>query len=100
VSDSESLADVDSVYFYSLKPDSTFAQGGLPFNMVDNGLPFNPEGNIFIETGDEEYGDGIYSLSIFSDSETNPGEYTFYFYIRDRAGNLTGPVERKIQLEE
>jgi hypothetical protein len=100
VSDPEGLADIDSVYFFSLKPDSTLAQGGLPFVMVDNGLPFNPEGNIFVETGDEEYGDGIYSLSIFSDFSSNPGEYTFLFYIRDRAGNLTGPVERIIRLTD
>jgi hypothetical protein len=100
VSDPEGLTDIDSVYFFSLKPDSTLAQGGLPFIMVDNGLPFNPNGNVFLETGDEEYGDGIYSLSIFSDFSSNPGEYTFLFYIRDRAGNLTGPVERKIQLTE
>ena len=64
VSDPEGLADIDSVYFFSMKPDSAFALGGQPLIMVDNGLPYNPGGNLWIETGDETAGDGIYSLSI------------------------------------
>ena len=98
VSDPEGLADIDSVYFFSMKPDSSFANNGLPFLMVDNGQPFNPDGNIFIETGDEIAGDGIYSLSIFADNTSLPGLYTFSFFVRDKVGNLTGPVKRTIQL--
>ena len=59
VMDPEGLFDIDSVYFFSLKPDSTLANGGQPFILVDNGLPFNPDGNLFIETGDENADDGI-----------------------------------------
>ena len=81
-----------------MKPDSSLAQNGLPFIMVDNGLPYNPEGDIFVETGDEVGGDGIYSLSIFVDYRNSPGEYTFSFYIRDKVGNLTGPVKKTLQL--
>ncbi|MCK4559328.1 MAG: hypothetical protein KAV45_06055 [Calditrichia bacterium] len=100
VSDPEGLADIDSVYFFSLKPDSSLANNGQPFIMVDNGLPYNPGGNLWIETGDETAGDGIYSLSIFADNTSLPGVYTFSFFIRDKAGNLTGPVKKTLQLTQ
>jgi len=99
VDDPEGLADIDSVYFYSLKPDSNLAQNGLPFIMVDNGLPFNLN-NPLIETGDEVAEDGIYSLSLLVYYGSLPGVYTFSFYIRDWAGNLSGPVKRTIELIE
>jgi hypothetical protein len=98
VSDTEGLADIDSVYFFSMKPDSTLAFSGQPLILVDNGLPYNRGGNIFIETGDETAGDGIYSLSIFAENTSLPGVYIFSFFIRDKTGNLTGPVERTLEL--
>ena len=97
VTDSEGLADIDSVYFFSLKPDSTYANNGQPFIMVDNGLSYDPL-NPLIKTGDETSGDGVYSLSLLVFNGSIPGDYTFSFYIRDKAGNLTGPVKRTIQL--
>jgi hypothetical protein len=97
VSDPEGLADIDSVYFYSRKPDSSLANNGSPIVMVDNGLPFNPQ-NLAVETGDQVAGDGIYSFSLLVISEDNPGRYTFSFYMRDEAGNLTGPIEKKLLL--
>jgi hypothetical protein len=99
VDDPEGIVDIDSVYFYSLKPDSNLAQNGLPFIMVDNGLPFNLN-NPLVETGDETAEDGIYSLSLLVYYGSLPGTYTFSFYIRDWAGNLTGPVKRTIELIE
>ena len=99
VTDPEGLADIDSVYFFSLKPDSSLANNGQPFIMVDNGLPYNA-GNPLIETGDETSGDGIYSLSLLVYNGSIPGEYTFSFYIRDKAGNLTGPVKKTLQLTQ
>jgi hypothetical protein len=97
VYDPEGIADIDSVYFYSLKPDSNYAQNGLPFLMVDNGLPLNLE-NPLVETGDAVADDGIYSLSLLVYHGSLPGIYTFTFYIRDWAGNLTGPIEQTIEL--
>lgn len=97
VFDPEGLADIDSVYFFSRKPDSTMANNGLPFLMMDNGLPFNIN-NSLVEAGDLSASDGIYSFSLVIFSDFNPGEYTFTFYMRDKAGNLTGPVERKINI--
>lgn len=99
VSDSEGLADIDSVYFFSLKPDSTYANNGQPLIMVDNGFSYNP-GNPLIETGDDFPGDGVYSLSLLVFNGSAPGDYTFSFYIRDKVGNLTGPVKRTIQLTQ
>lgn len=99
VIDPEGLADIDSVYFFSLKPDSSLANNGQPFIMVDNGLSYNP-GNPLVETGDETSGDGIYSLSLLVYNGSSPGEYTFSFYIRDKAGNLTGPVKKTLQLTQ
>ena len=66
--------------------------------MVDNGLPFDDQGNVFIYTGDEFAGDGIYSLSIliFGDPETLLGKYIFSFYIRDKVGNLSNVVRDSI----
>jgi hypothetical protein len=97
ITDPEGLADVDSVYFFSKKPDSTFANNGQPFVLVDNGIAFNPN-NPLIETGDGTSGDGIYSLSLLVYNGSIPGDYTFSFYIRDKAGNLTGPVKKTLQL--
>ncbi len=99
VTDPEGLADIDSVYFFSLKPDSVLANKGQPIIMVDNGLPYNP-GNPSVETGDETSGDGIYSFSLLVNNESIPGEYTFSFYIRDKAGNLAGPVKKTLQLTQ
>ena len=90
VTDPQGLADVDSVYFYSRKPDGNYANSGNPFIMVDNGKPFNPM-NLFEETGDVSADDGIYSFSLllYNDPNTLTGTYIFSFYMRDKVGNLT-----------
>jgi hypothetical protein len=98
VSDPDGLADIDSVYFYSLKPDSTYANSGLPILLVDNGLPFNIEDVTGSEVGDLVAGDGIYSFSILTFHDTVDGLYTFSFFMRDKAGNLTGPVSKTINI--
>jgi hypothetical protein len=101
VSDPQGLADIDSVYFYSLKPDSSWANMGKPFLLVDDGVPFNASTRD-PETGDLVAGDGIYSFSIivYNNPQTNLGVYTFYIYIRDKAGNLTGPETRQVAIIE
>jgi len=99
VADAQGLADIDSVYFYSLRPDSTWANNGIPLLLVDNGLQFDP-GNPIIETGDEEAGDGKYSFSLIVESDFELGTYTFFIYIRDKAGNLVGPQSRQITIIE
>ena len=84
VSDPQSLADVDSVYFYSLRPDSVYANNGNPILLVDNG-----------EWGDNVAGDGVYSMTIQIFSSNDAGQYVFEFFMRDKAGNLTA-IERKV----
>ncbi len=88
VEDPDGLSDVDSVYFFSQKPNGEYANGGKPFPLVDNGMPFNIQ-NPWEEAGDEKAGDGIYSLSILVPNDAQTGRYLFTFYMRDKAGNLS-----------
>jgi hypothetical protein len=97
VSDPEGLATIDSVYFISLKPDLTYANGGEPFLMVDNGSPFNIN-TWWEEAGDVQAGDGIYSYALIVRNDFIPGVYRFSFFVRDKAGNLTGPETHPINL--
>ncbi|MBN2366603.1 MAG: hypothetical protein EH225_11900 [Calditrichaeota bacterium] len=84
VRDPQSLADIDEVYFYSLKPDSTLANNGNPLVMWDNGLPFLGDPVRPQYAGDQIAGDGIYSLTILLFGNALPGRYVFSFYARDR----------------
>ncbi len=97
VQDSDGLGDVDSVYFYSRKPDGTLANNGRPLPMVDNGKPFNIN-NPWQEAGDEKAGDGIYSLTILIDNSAQIGTFYFTFYMRDKAGHLSPGVTDSIEV--
>ena len=97
VQDSDGLGDVDSVYFYSRKPDGTLANNGRPLPMVDNGKPFNIN-NPWQEAGDEKAGDGIYSLTILIDNSAPIGRFYFTFYMRDKAGHLSPGVTDSIEV--
>ncbi|NIW79349.1 MAG: hypothetical protein GWN16_07755, partial [Calditrichae bacterium] len=65
--DPQGLTDIESVYFEAFLPNDSAATNN-PFDMYDNGLPYNPTGNPN-EAGDLVASDGIYSLTIalFSD---------------------------------
>lgn len=97
VEDPDGLNDVDSVYFYSRKPDGTLANGGHPFPMVDNGKPFNIN-NPWVEAGDEKAGDGVYSLTILMDAKAQVGRFYFTFYMRDKAGHLSESVIDSVEV--
>ncbi len=97
VQDPDGLSDVDSVYFYSRKPDGTLANNGLPLVMVDNGKPFNIS-NPWVDAGDEKAGDGIYSLTILIDNNAQTGRFYFTFYMRDKAGHLSPSVTDSIEV--
>jgi hypothetical protein len=75
VMDPQGLSDVDSVYFYSRKPDGTMANRGLPILMVDDGT-----------FGDVRAGDGIYSFKAIFDPSAQKGDYTWTFNAVDRSG--------------
>ncbi len=97
VEDPDGLQDVDSVYFYSRKPDGTLANNGKPLPMVDNGKPFNIN-NPWVDAGDEKAGDGIYSLTILIDNSALTGKFYFTFYMRDKAGNLSDSVIDSVEV--
>src|SRR4030042_4734059 len=84
VKDGQSLLDVDAVYFFSLKPDTTLANNGNPLFMWDNGLPFLGDPNQLHYAGDKVAGDGIYSLTILLSDSALTGKYRFSFYALDR----------------
>ncbi len=84
VSDPQSLADIEEVYFYSLKPDSTFANNGNPFFMWDNGLPFLGDPARPQYAGDKAAGDGIFSFTVVLFGDAQPGQYVFSFYAKDK----------------
>lgn len=79
VQDSNGLDDVDSVYFYSKKPDGTMANNGRPLVMVDNGKPFNIS-DPWEQAGDEQAGDGIFSLTILIDN-SGPGRALLFYFL-------------------
>ncbi len=95
VSDPQGLDDVKSVYFYSRKPDGTLANNGDSLLLVDNGKGFNYN-NPWDEAGDEQAGDGIYSLSILMFIDTQPGKYVFTFYMEDKGGNQSEGVKDSV----
>jgi len=97
ISDPDGLKDVDSVYFYSLKPDGNLANSGKPLVLVDNGLSFNIA-DPWNRAGDETAGDGVYSLSIILDNSALAGRYHFTFYMRDKAGHLSDAVMDSIEV--
>jgi hypothetical protein len=84
VNDGQSLADVEAVYYYSLKPDSTLANNGNPLFMWDNGLPFLNDPTQLQYAGDQVAGDGIFSFTILLPAGSLPGRYRFSFYALDR----------------
>ncbi len=99
VSDPEGLGSIDSVYFYSRKPDGELANNGSPFVMVDNGQAFNINDWFrFDNYGDQTANDGYYAYPLIVRNDFDPGVYTFIFYVRDKAGNLVGPINKDIEL--
>jgi len=88
VTDPQGLADVDSVYFLSEKPDGTFSGNGYHFELFDDG----DQGN----NGDDTANDGEYSLVIQIAESNDLGIYKFHFYMRDHVGHLTSVIKDSI----
>ncbi len=88
VTDPQGLADVDSVYFLSEKPDGTFSGNGFHFELFDDG---NQQ-----SSGDDSANDGEYSLVIQIAESNDLGVYKFHFYMRDHVGQLTDMVKDSI----
>lgn len=97
IDDPDGINDIDSVYFYSQKPDGSLANEGSPFVMVDNGKAFNIS-NPWEEAGDAVKGDGIYSLTIILNVDAQTGGYQFTFYARDKHGALSAALQDSIKV--
>ncbi len=97
VSDPQSLADIDSVYFISIKPDSTPASGN-PFVLLDNGIAFDIN-NFEVARGDELADDGIYSITILLDNNALSGVYQFTFFARDQVGNVSNEIQHLVEVQ-
>jgi len=89
VEDPDGLGDIESVYFFSRKPDGTLANGGNSIVMFDNAAE-----------GDSTAGDGIYSRGITITRDSQPGTYVFTFYMSDKAGNLSDAKMDSIEVYE
>jgi hypothetical protein len=73
--DPDGLADIDSVYLMTLRPDST--SNNMRFYMFDDGSTYE----------DPVAGDGIYTIGIVTSDSNQLGDYTFTFYAFDMMSN-------------
>lgn len=87
VKDAQGLEDIESVYFYSRKPDGELANNGDSIPLKDDGL-----------NGDYKAGDGVYSFIMIISSSAYIGNYEFYFYARDKTGNLSDSVTKTLEV--
>jgi hypothetical protein len=78
VADAEGLEDIEFVKFRSFLPDGNEARES-PFELKDDGDR--------LVTGDQEAGDGTYSIVINLPSQgVQPGDFTFIFKAEDKGG--------------
>ena len=91
VQDPQGLVDIDSVYFYSKKPDGTLAGNGMAFLMFDDGD--------YTNHGDTIAKDGIYSLRVQIGTSNAAGTYEFSFFMRDKVGHLTPATKELIEVQ-
>lgn len=99
VDDDQTVADIKDVKLEWKKPDGTHSLNS-PFDLYDNGLPWNDdfEGWDNGWRGDEQAGDGIYSITGIFDPLQPLGRYELTFYARDFAGNTSERTTRVITL--
>ncbi|MBN1559766.1 hypothetical protein JW998_05920 [candidate division KSB1 bacterium] len=99
VDDDQTLLDVNEVKLEWKKPDGSYSLNS-PFDLYDNGLPWNEDFNGWDDgwRGDENAGDGIYSITGIFDPAQPLGLYELTFYARDFVGNSSERVTRMITL--
>ncbi len=78
ITDPQGNTDVDSVYCRIQSSSGSFLSNNNKFMLNDDG-----------QDGDDTIGDGIYTIGFSINSSNNPDEYTFYFNMRDKVGNLS-----------
>lgn len=80
--DANGLSDIESVYFIVYRPDGS---------SNNNKVELFDSGNIQLH-GDQNAGDGIYSLKIQVDQNNMKGTYRFEFQARDRGKKLSNVI--------
>ena len=85
VDDPQSPSDIETVYFTVIDPNGT-SNSNPDWTFRNDGLEVDEIAN------DATWSQRIEVLS----SNTNFGEYRFRFFARDRAGNLSEPIEKAI----
>ena len=99
IDDDQTLLDVNDVKLEWKKPDGTYSLNS-PFDLYDNGLPWNEDFTGWDDgwRGDENAGDGIYSITGIFDPNQPLGDYELTFYARDFSGNTSERITRIITL--
>jgi hypothetical protein len=98
VSDSDGVSDIDpigGIMFLSLKPDSTYANGGRPIPLFDDGgdlLLFLPNGR----SGDAVKGDGVFTNKVLLLSAAQRGKFIFKFFAIDNSGVSSDTIDKPI----
>lgn len=88
VDDAQGDADIEKVWFDTIKPDGNPSSGN-PFAMYDDGL-----------SEDITARDGVYSLKIYMTSTNDPGTYTFNFQSQDRSGAKSNIISHELTVVE
>ena len=99
IEDDQSLLDVSNAKLEWKKPDSTYSKNS-PFDLYDNGLPWNQDFEGWDDgwRGDENVGDGVYSIPGIFDPAQPLGDYELTFYADDFAGNKSERITRIVTL--
>jgi len=90
VTNPDSLADIMTVSFTSLKPDSTLDNNGNPLPLADNGD--------LVGWGDQSYGDGVYSWINSLPSDALTGAYIYKFVAKDSSGAVSDTVTHTLEV--
>ncbi len=97
VSDPQGAGDIKWVRLSWKKPDNSYPSAS-PYQMYDNGLPFDLSKWDYGYRGDITANDGVYSIRGVFDSGNLLGEYTLGFQAEDLVGNRTEEVFYKVTL--
>jgi hypothetical protein len=89
--DSDGLADIYSVSYRTLKPDSTYANSGNPIHMFDDGKAEFP-------SGDAAANDGIYTYSTNVPSNAALGTYVYTFFAFDRSSASSDTIVHRMTI--
>lgn len=99
VSDPQGGRDIKWVRLSWKKPDNSYPSAS-PYQMYDNGLPFDLSKWDYGYRGDVKVNDGIYSIRGVFDSGNLLGEYTLGFQAEDLVGNRSAEIFYNVTLKD